>query len=129
MSIRLHKAPVGTLAQVMEIDAHTLLADVDVATGGDALGPDPHDLLDAALGACTALTLKLYAARKKWPLINADVVMTHEETVGHYRMRRVITLRGELSIEQREKLLEIADKCPIHRVLTGEIAIETTLEV
>lgn len=127
MSIRLHKAPVGKLAQTIEIDPHTLLTDVDTDSGGDDLAPDPHDLLDSALGACTALTLKLYAARKEWPLENADVVITHEETPGHYRLHRSITLQGKLSEEQRQQLLAIANKCPIHRVLTGEIAIETQL--
>lgn len=127
MSIRVHKAPVGKMAQTLEIDPHTLLSDVDEASGGDDLAPDPHALLDAALGACTALTLKMYASRKQWPLINADVVITHEEEPGHYRLHRVITLQGELSEEQRSRLLEIADKCPVHRILTGEIAIDTAL--
>jgi putative redox protein len=128
MSIRLHKAPVGRLAQSVDIDPHTLLADVVEVDGGDNLGPDPHELLDSALGACTALTLKLYAARKQWPLENADVVITHEETPGHYRLIRRITLIGpDLSSEQRERLMEIANKCPIHKVLTGEIRIYTSL--
>lgn len=127
MSIRVHKAPVGKLAQTLEIDPHTLMADVAVDDGGDDLAPDPHDLLDSALAACTALTLKLYAARKQWPLENADVLISHEETPGHYRLNRVVTLRGALLPEQREKLLEIANKCPIHRVLSGEITIETVL--
>lgn len=127
MSIRVHKAPVGKLAQTLEIDPHTLLSDANEEEGGDDLAPNPHALLDAALGACTALTLKLYAERKQWPLVNADVVITHEETPGHYRLQRVITLQGALSEEQRSRLLEIANKCPIHRVLTGEIAIDTAL--
>ncbi|HEX4869738.1 MAG TPA: OsmC family protein [Moraxellaceae bacterium] len=127
MSIRLHKAPVGRMAQTIEIDPHTLLTDVGEADGGDNLAPDPHALLDSALGACTALTVKMYAARKGWPLENADVVITHEESPGHYRLRREVTLRGDLSAEQRERLLEIANKCPIHRVLTGEITITTEL--
>lgn len=127
MSIRVHKAPVGKLAQTAEVGSHALLVDMDAEAGGDDLAPDPHDLLDAALGACTALTLKLYAARKEWPLDNADVVITREETPGHYRLQRVITLQGELSEEQRSKLLEIANKCPIHRILMGEIAIDTAL--
>lgn len=127
MAIRLHKAPVGKLAQTVEIDPHMLMTDVSTEEGGDGLAPDPHELLDAALGACTALTLKLYAARKGWPLQNADVVITHEETPGHYRLNRTVTLHGDLLPEQRERLLEIANKCPIHRVLTGEISIATVL--
>ncbi|MDP2228100.1 MAG: OsmC family protein [Moraxellaceae bacterium] len=127
MSIRVHKAPVGRLAQTIESDAHTLLSDVDEASGGDALAPDPHALLDAALGACTALTLKMFAQRKEWPLENADVLITHEESPGRYRLRRDITLHGPLSDEQRQRLLEIANKCPIHKVLTGEIEVESAL--
>jgi putative redox protein len=127
MTIRVHKAPVGKLAQTIEIDPHTLLTDVKTQEGGDDLAPDPHDLLDGALAACTALTLKMYANRKGWPLENADVAITHEESPGHYRLNRVITLQGNLDDEQRQRLLEIANKCPIHRVLTGEIAIESSL--
>lgn len=127
MNIRVHKAPVGKLAQVIESDPHTLLTDVGEADGGDDLAPDPHALLDSALGACTALTVKMYAARKGWPLENADVVITHEESPGHYRLHRQVTLRGDLTGEQRDRLLEIANKCPIHRILSGEISIDTVL--
>jgi putative redox protein len=127
MSIRVHKAPVGKVAQTLEIDPHTLMSDIATEDGGDDLAPDPHDLLDSALAACTALTLKLYAERKQWPLDNADVVITHEDAPGHYRLKRVLTLRGDLSVEQRDKLMEIANKCPIHRVLSGEITIDTLL--
>lgn len=127
MTIRVHKAPIGKLAQTIEIDPHTLLTDVSADDGGEDLAPDPHDLLDAALAACTALTLKLFAARKGWPLENADVTITHVETPGHYQLNRVVTLHGDLNEEQRQRLLEIANKCPIHRVLTGEITVETAL--
>lgn len=127
MTIRVHKAPVGKLAQTIEADPHALLTDVPADDGGDNLAPDPHALLDGALGACTALTVKMYAARKGWPLENADVVITHEEAPGHYRLHRSVTLRGELSEEQRARLLEIANKCPIHRILSGEISISTEL--
>lgn len=127
MTIRVHKAPIGKLAQTIEIDPHTLLTDVGSEDGGEGLAPDPHQLLDSALAACTALTLKLFAARKGWPLENADVSITHEESPGHYRLSRSITLHGALDDVQRQKLLEIANKCPIHRVLTGEISVETAL--
>lgn len=127
MSIQVHKAPVGVLAQTIELNQHTLLTDARVADGGEDLAPDPHDLLDAALGACTALTLKLYAARKGWPLENADVFITHEEVPGHYHLVRRITLRGPLDAEQRTRLLEIANKCPLHRILTGKITVDTAL--
>lgn len=127
MNIYVHKAPLGRIAQNVEIDGHLLVADGSLAENGDDIGPNPHALLDAALGACTALTLKLYAERKGWPLENADVRIRHEETPGHYKLFREITLIGALSDDQRERLTEIANKCPIHRVLTGEISIETKL--
>lgn len=127
MTIRVHKAPVGKLAQVIEDGTHTLLTDVQEAEGGDAMAPDPHALLDGALGACTALTLKMYAARKGWALDGADVVITHEESPGQYRLHRTVTLRGGLTDEQRSRLLEIANKCPIHRILSGDIVIATEL--
>jgi putative redox protein len=127
MNIFVHKAPVGRIAQSVEIDGHMILADGSLAENGDDLGPNPHALLDAALGACTALTLKLYAERKGWPLENADVRIRHEETPGQYNLHREIHLLGPLSDEQRERLLEIANKCPIHRVLSGEISIDSKL--
>jgi putative redox protein len=127
MDIFVHKAPVGRIAQNVEVDGHLIVADGSLAESGDDIGPNPHALLDAALGACTALTLKLYAERKGWPLENADVRIRHEEQPGHYTLHREITLLGDLDAEQRERLLEIANKCPIHRVLTGEISIDTVL--
>lgn len=69
----------------------------------------------------------MYANRKGWPLENADVIISYEESPGHYRLKREITLQGNLDEEQRQRLLEIANKCPIHRVLTGEITIESAL--
>lgn len=127
MEIYVHKAPVGRIAQSVEIDGHMIVSDGSLAETGDDLGPNPHALLDSALGACTALTLKLYAERKGWPLENADVRIRHEEAPGHYRLHRDITLTGKLDAEQRARLLEIANKCPIHRVLSGEIVIDTVL--
>lgn len=127
MSILVHKAPVGKLAQNIEVDNHTVLTDVPEKDGGDSLAPDPHDLLDGAYAACTALTLKMYANRKGWPLDDARITVTHEESPGHYRLNRQVELVGNLNEEQRQRLLEIANKCPIHRVLTGEITTETVL--
>lgn len=127
MSARIYKAPVGRLAQAMEIDSHTLLSDVDPEEGGDDLAPDPHDLLDAALGSCTALTLRMYAARQGWLLDEVEVVVSHEERPGSYRLQRTVRLQGRLTPEQRSRLLEIAERCPIHRILAGEISISTML--
>lgn len=127
MAIHVRKAPIGKLAQHIEVNQHVVLTDVPNASGGDDLAPDPHDFLDGAYAACTALTLKMYANHKGWPLDNADVEVTHEESPGHYHLQRKVTLHGNLSEEQRQRLLEIANKCPIHRVLTGEITTHTEL--
>jgi putative redox protein len=116
---------------------HTLIADEPVAQGGRNSGPNPYDLLLAGLGACTAMTLRLYADHKSVPLERVSVALKHsrihasdcedcETREGKIdRIDRVLTLTGDLSAEQRKRLLEIADKCPVHRTLTSEIDIRT----
>jgi putative redox protein len=118
---------------------HALVADEPLAVGGDDLGPSPYDLLVAALGACTSMTLQLYARHKGWPLGDVSVRLVHrkihardcadcETRDGHVdRIEREIELTGPLDDAQRAKLLEIADKCPVHRTLHGEIKVETRL--
>jgi len=118
---------------------HALLADEPVAAGGTDRGPSPYDLLVAALGSCTTMTLQLFARRKGWPLESATVRLTHrkihasdcadcETKDGHIDViEREIELAGALSVEQRAKLLEIADKCPVHRTVHGEIKVVTRL--
>jgi putative redox protein len=128
----------GTFQQEIIIGSHHLLADEPVNVGGLDSGPGPYDLLLAALGACTSMTLRLYAERKKLPLTRAIVRLHHsrihatdcaecETKEGMLdRIERTITLEGELDAEQRKQLLEIADKCPVHRTLTSEINIRTS---
>lgn len=125
--VRATKADTGKIAQQLEIGPHRLIADAAPDIGGDDQGPDPHELLDAALAACTALTLRLYAGRKGMRLSGVEVQVDHDEHDGVYRIRRDIRLQGELSTAERHRLLEIANKCPVHRTLGGSFAVESTL--
>lgn len=120
----------GALQTFVTAGPSTIVADVSAAQGGLDLGPDPHELVAAGLAACTTMTLRLYANRKNW-----DVSGLHVEVFSHYdtdktppeRFERVISLDGNLNEEQRERLFEIAEKCPIHRLLTAGARIVTTV--
>jgi putative redox protein len=103
-----------------------LQTDEEIEKGGENSGAAPHELLLAALGACTASTLKVYAERKGWPLTNVQVRLNGATGESGLAITREITLEGQLDAEQRQRLIEIADKCPVHRSLTGEISITTT---
>jgi uncharacterized OsmC-like protein/alpha-beta hydrolase superfamily lysophospholipase len=127
----------GRFQQEVTVGTHRFLADEPLEVGGLDSGPGPYDLLLAGLGACTAMTLRLYAERKALPLERVTVRLNHsrihaadcadcETKEGMLdRIDRAITLRGALDAEQRRRLLEIADKCPVHRTLTSEIDIRT----
>ena len=123
--------------QQIQAGAHQLSADEPIESGGTDAGPSPYDLLLAALGSCTSMTIGLYARRKNWPLQEVVVSLWHskihaadcaecETREGKIdRIEREIQLIGSLTSEQRSKLMEIADKCPVHRTLTSEINIRT----
>ncbi|MEY9930278.1 putative OsmC-like protein/alpha/beta superfamily hydrolase [Catenulispora sp. GP43] len=129
---------IGGLQQLITAGRHHLVADEPVPTGGDT-GPNPYDLLLAALGACTSMTLRMYATRKNLPLEKVTVSLRHDrihardceecESADGFvdRIDRTIRLDGPLTDEQRTRLLEIADKCPVHRTLTSETVIRTVL--
>jgi putative redox protein len=118
----------GKFGQKVTVGAHELLADEAVSAGGDDTGPDPHEFLLVALGACTSMTVKVYADRKGWALRAVDVRVTAERDESKaFVFHRRIALDGDLDDEQRARLLEIAGKCPVHRTLTGAIRIESAL--
>ncbi|MFZ5842881.1 MAG: OsmC family protein [Pseudomonadota bacterium] len=127
MTVTVRKASDGKLKQQVQYNRHRWFSDVAVELGGEDTGPDPHALLGAALGSCTALTLHMYAKRKNWPLDDVHVQMDEQSADGTTTLVRRITLFGALDAEQREQLLAIANKCPIHKILSGKIVIDTAL--
>ena len=108
---------------------HTWLADEPTTLGGANEGPTPMNMLLGSLGACTAITLKMYATRKGWPLQDVQVQLSLQAggAAGGQDIQRHITLQGELDDEQRTRLLQIANACPVHKLLTGEVRIASEL--
>jgi uncharacterized OsmC-like protein len=127
------------LRQTVSVGPHQLLSDEPKGAGGEDQGPDPYELLLAALGSCTNMTLRIYAERKEWPLQEVRVVLKHSKSYANDcadcerptamldRIERQITLVGDLTEEQRQKLLQIASLCPVHKTLTSKIEIQTRL--
>ena len=123
----------------MMANGHPLIADEPEAVGGTNAGPTPYNFLAAALAACTTITLRMFADRRGWPLESVTATVTHskihaedcrscEERVGKIdHLHRILDFEGPLDEAQRQRLLEIADKCPVHRTLTSEIEIDTEL--
>ena len=124
-------------AQEIHAGRHRIVADEPASAGGTDTGPSPYDLLLAALGACTSMTVAMYARRKAWPLDEVEVHLRHSKIHGIDcaecetkegmldRIERDIHFTGPLTDQQRSKLMEIANKCPVHRTLTSEIEIKT----
>ena len=136
-TVVVHETRRGQFQQEIMIGNHRLLADEPVKDGGLGSGPGPYDLLLAALGACTSMTVRLYADHKQIPLLRTQVRLRHEKIYATDcaecetregkidRIDRTITFEGELTAEQRARLMEIAAKCPVHRTLKSEVDIRT----
>jgi putative redox protein len=126
-------------SQSIRAGLHELASDEPLDQGGAGTGPSPYELLAAALGACTSMTLGMYARRKQWPLDDVQVRLRHSRIYAEDcadcdtkegmldRIDRDIELTGNLTPEQRARLLEIADQCPVHRTLTRGMQIHTRL--
>lgn len=131
---------VGYLKQQVTDGTHTFFADEPLEAGGTDGGADPYSLLLGALGACTAMTLQIYARRKEWPLEKVEVSLKHSRihaadcddcvaTQGKVeRIERYISLTGTLNEEQRACLLEIAERCPVHKTLASGVSIKSSLD-
>lgn len=120
----------STNYQVMFDDgAHTWLADEPESLGGGDRAPTPNSLLLSSLGACTSITLKMYAQRKGWPLDEVRVTLSMQKEGDGTAIDRQIVLTGNLSDEQQERLLQIANACPVHKILSNPISIRTGLAV
>lgn len=104
---------------------HKIISDVSLNLGGKNEGPDPHRLLEASLSACTIMTLQMYANLKKIPLVDVEVMVKIDSEGSSAQISREVKLIGNLSEEQKSKLIEVANKCPIHRLLCSQITIET----
>jgi len=113
---------------IVDIQAgtHQMISDVRSEIGGTDVGPSPHEILEAALGACTSITVQMYANRKGWKLESCDAqVKFIQEDKQKIVLERVIELKGELDDTQKQRLFEIAGKCPIHEVLTRSVEVQS----
>ena len=122
-------AGIGTDDYKVDVRAghHAFVSDEPETLGGKDTGPAPFQLLLAALGSCTAITLRMYAKRKGWPLESAGVAMRHLKDGDTARIERVLTLTGDLSDEQRARLADIAERTPVTLAIKAGVPVETTL--
>jgi putative redox protein len=122
MAIRIIRDQTALMRHEVRVGPHIFAADASIADGGEGLGPNPHDLYDAALGACESLTVLWYAKRKNIPLENIEVTVERdqsEERTGIYRLDTKLKLGGKLTDAQRHELLAVASKCPVHKLMTS----------
>jgi putative redox protein len=139
-AVRVAESGNGPYAQTIETAAHRFVADEPAEVGGKNSGPSPYDLLLAALGACTSMTMRMYARRKGWPLDRVSVTLKHEKLHAEDcaecetregrvdRIERTIRIEGDLDGEQRERLMQIANRCPVHQTLTSETVINDRVD-
>ena len=121
----------GKMRHVVAIRNHRVAVDELAANGGEDTGPTPHDMYDAALAACKAITMVWYANRKQIPLEDVAVTVQRDdadERTGTYRLRATLLLGGPLSDEQREELRNVAAKCPVHKLMT-QVTTEVSTEL
>jgi putative redox protein len=129
MSITVTRDHQHPMSHRVRIRAHEFTADVDAGQGGSDAGPDPHDLYDAALASCKALTVLWYAQKKGLPLQDIEVTMVRDssqERQGTYKLAATLSLQGDLNDAQRRELLSVADKCPVHKLMTSVTTEVTT---
>ena len=121
----------GTLKHDVAIREHMVVADEPEENGGDDSGPSPQELLAASLASCTAITIEMYAKRKGWEIGDVAVDVNYEpaQRGSPTKFRMVVSLPKELPEDQRERLMQIAAKCPVHRALEGEVMFEESVEV
>jgi len=121
MSVELKRDKTHVLAQTVAINRHSLSADASLKEGGDDADPSPHDLYDAALGACKAITVMWYARKKGIPVDDVNTVVTRDdsgERAGIYKLTATLQIRGALSDAQLQELEAVAQKCPVHKLMT-----------
>lgn len=132
MAIELNRITSAPMAQTLTIRSHTLVVDGTLDEGGDDAGPNPHDLYDAALGSCKALTVLWYARRKGIPVSDVRTVIERDasaERAGTYRLAARMQISGDLSDAQLQELQAVAHKCPVHKLMTAVTTeITTTVE-
>jgi putative redox protein len=129
MAVTIVRDQTARMRHEVRVGSHIFAADASIGDGGEGLGPNPHDLYDAALGACEALTVLWYANRKGIPVENIEVSVERdqsEERTGIYRLDTKLKLGGNLTDAQRRELLSVASKCPVHKLMAS---VQTIIEV
>jgi putative redox protein len=131
MAITIVRDQTALMRHEVRVGPHILAADASIGDGGEGLGPNPHDLYDAALGACESLTVLWYAKRKGIPVENIEVTVERDqsqERTGIYRLNTKLKLGGKLTDAQRRELLSVASKCPVYKLMTSvRTMVETSL--